>query len=59
MPLIMSEEIEITEEKTQKQQDSWDDICVKVESWPSSSTNDKEDSFETPYHLSNLTINSL
>ncbi|CAG8802385.1 24547_t:CDS:1, partial [Dentiscutata erythropus] len=32
--------------KTQKQEDSWDNFCEKVESWPSSSTDDKEDSFE-------------
>ncbi|CAG8808687.1 13575_t:CDS:2, partial [Dentiscutata erythropus] len=34
--------------KNQKQQDSWEDICEKVESWPSSSTGDKEESFENP-----------
>ncbi|CAG8723860.1 12184_t:CDS:1 [Dentiscutata erythropus] len=33
--------------KNKKQEDSWDDICVKVESWSTSSTSDKEDSFET------------
>ncbi|CAG8767414.1 6157_t:CDS:2 [Dentiscutata erythropus] len=32
--------------KNQKQEDSWDNVCEKVESWSSSSTDDKEDSFE-------------
>ncbi|CAG8828885.1 15473_t:CDS:1, partial [Dentiscutata erythropus] len=33
--------------KTQKQDDTWDNVCEKVESWFTKSTDDKEDSLET------------
>ncbi|CAG8787487.1 1640_t:CDS:1 [Dentiscutata erythropus] len=33
--------------KPKNQEDSWDDICKKVESWSTKSTDDKEESFET------------
>ncbi|CAG8805154.1 21192_t:CDS:1, partial [Dentiscutata erythropus] len=33
--------------KTQKQDDNWDNVCEKVESWSTKSTDDKEESFET------------
>ncbi|CAG8770375.1 5833_t:CDS:2, partial [Dentiscutata erythropus] len=34
--------------KTPKQQDNWDDICEKVESWSTKSTNNEEKSYEIP-----------
>ncbi|CAG8753838.1 15079_t:CDS:1, partial [Dentiscutata erythropus] len=33
--------------KTKKQNNSWDNICEKVESWSTKSMDDKEESFET------------
>ncbi|CAG8803423.1 4229_t:CDS:1, partial [Dentiscutata erythropus] len=33
--------------KTKKQNDSWDNICEKAESWLTKSTDNKEESFET------------
>ncbi|CAG8802845.1 24728_t:CDS:1, partial [Dentiscutata erythropus] len=37
--------------KTKKQNDSWENICEKVESWSTSSTSNKEDSFENSLPL--------
>ncbi|CAG8793934.1 18463_t:CDS:2, partial [Dentiscutata erythropus] len=34
--------------KTQKQDDTWDNVCEKVESWSTKSTNNEEKSYEIP-----------
>ncbi|CAG8681689.1 18583_t:CDS:2 [Dentiscutata erythropus] len=50
--LRTSEEIEITQKVTSSdREDSWDNICEKVESWSTKSTGDKEDSFEATLPL--------